>query len=94
MPLYDYYCEACHKTTELLQKVTDPIAIECPHCHAHQLKKQVSAAAFQLKGSGWYVTDFRDNNKPPKEAPAKASTTDTTTKEAPATTTTETKKED
>ena len=91
MPLYDYYCEACHKTTELLQKVNDPLATECPHCHEHQLKKQVSAAAFQLKGSGWYVTDFRDNNKPPKEAPVKAP--DAAVKETPATTT-ETKKQD
>ncbi len=64
MPLYEYQCQACGESCEVLQKVSDDPKTECPHCHKEQLKKQISAAAFHLKGSGWYVTDFRkDANK-------------------------------
>lgn len=92
MPLYDYHCESCHITSELLQKTSDPVATECPHCHQPHLKKQVSAPAFQLKGSGWYVTDFKDNK--PKETTQKSENpiaTDTP-KETPTTTVSATKK--
>jgi putative FmdB family regulatory protein len=63
MPIYEYQCESCGEVCELLQKHSDPVATKCPHCHEHQLKKLVSAAAFHLKGSGWYVTDFKDKPK-------------------------------
>ncbi len=60
MPIYEYRCEACGKHTELVQKFSDTPATDCPHCHKPQLNKLISAAAFHLKGTGWYVTDFKD----------------------------------
>lgn len=63
MPIYEYQCAACGEVTELVQKFSDPPKTECPHCHQHDLKKLVSAAAFHLKGQGWYVTDFKDKPK-------------------------------
>lgn len=63
MPIYAYQCEACGESCELLQKVSDAPATQCPHCHEPQLKKQITAAAFHLKGTGWYVTDFKDKPK-------------------------------
>lgn len=94
MPVYDYYCESCHQISELLQKFSDPVATDCPHCRQPHLKKQVSAPAFQLKGSGWYVTDFKDN-KPKETAQTSEKTTVVDTpKEAPTTTAVETKKSD
>lgn len=64
MPIYEYQCQQCGEHCELLQKISDAPATECPSCHKDGLKKLVSAAGFQLKGSGWYVTDFKDKNKP------------------------------
>jgi len=55
-----------------MQKVSDPPASECPHCHASQLKRLISAAGFHLKGTGWYATDFKDKGKKP--APEKTDT--------------------
>ncbi len=60
MPIYAYRCEACGHAKDVLQKVSDPLLTVCPSCGAGAFKKQVTAAGFQLKGSGWYVTDFRD----------------------------------
>ena len=60
MPLYEYRCAACGHELEALQKLSDAPLRECPSCHKPELKKLVSAAGFQLKGSGWYVTDFRN----------------------------------
>ena len=65
MPIYDYLCESCGFQQDVLQKMSDPRLTDCPQCHQPTLKKQLTAAGFQLKGSGWYVTDFRDNNKKP-----------------------------
>ena len=59
MPIYAYKCEACGYTKDVLQKMSDAPLTACPHCGAPAFKKQVTAAGFQLKGSGWYVTDFR-----------------------------------
>lgn len=59
MPLYDYLCANCGKTCEILQKVNETQSAACPHCGKAQLKRQVSAPRFQLKGSGWYETDFK-----------------------------------
>lgn len=64
MPIYEYACEACGQQTEALQKISEPPLTECPACGKPALKKLVSKAGFQLKGTGWYVTDFRDKNKP------------------------------
>jgi putative FmdB family regulatory protein len=72
MPLYEYHCTHCGNHTELLQKISDEPAKTCPHCHQDHLVKQISAAGFQLKGSGWYVTDFRD--KKPASSTTKTET--------------------
>lgn len=62
MPIYAYRCEHCAHEMEALQKISaDPLR-ECPICHQETLKKQVTAAAFRLKGSGWYESDFKNNN--------------------------------
>jgi putative FmdB family regulatory protein len=73
MPIYEYRCASCGHELEALQKLSDAPLAECPACHKPELKKLVSAAGFQLKGSGWYVTDFRNSgNKPAgKDKPAK-----------------------
>ena len=63
MPIYEYQCEACDHKLEKLQKISDEILKTCPECNAPELKKLVSAAAFRLKGSGWYETDFKNSNK-------------------------------
>lgn len=59
MPIYAYRCGACGHTQDVLQKLSDPALTTCPACGAAAFSKQVTAAGFQLKGSGWYVTDFR-----------------------------------
>ena len=59
MPIYAYRCESCGHAKDVLQKISDPLLTLCPACGAEQFKKQVTSAGFQLKGSGWYVTDFR-----------------------------------
>lgn len=59
MPIYAYRCESCGHAKDVLQKMSDPVLSTCPACGAETFKKQVTAAGFQLKGSGWYVTDFR-----------------------------------
>ena len=63
MPIYAYRCEACGFAKDVLQKMSDDTLTVCPQCQADAFKKQITAAGFQLKGSGWYVTDFRDGNK-------------------------------
>ncbi len=59
MPIYAYRCESCGHTLEALQKVSDAPLRDCPACGASALHKQLTAAGFQLKGSGWYATDFK-----------------------------------
>jgi putative FmdB family regulatory protein len=61
MPIYAYRCEECGFAKDVLQKMSDDPLSDCPECGKPSLKKQVTAAGFQLKGSGWYVTDFRDS---------------------------------
>ena len=65
MPIYAYLCSECGFAKDVLQKLSDPVLTECPACGKSTFKKQLTAAGFQLKGSGWYVTDFRGGNKPP-----------------------------
>jgi putative FmdB family regulatory protein len=62
MPIYAYRCGACGHAKDVLQKLSDPTLTTCPSCGAEAFGKQVTAAGFQLKGSGWYVTDFRGGN--------------------------------
>lgn len=59
MPIYAYRCEACGFAKDVLQKMSDAPLTQCPSCGKAEFRKQVTAAGFQLKGSGWYVTDFR-----------------------------------
>lgn len=63
MPIYEYRCKACQHQFDTIQGFSDDPLIECPACHKPELHKLISAPAFQLKGSGWYVTDFKNNNK-------------------------------
>ncbi|MCX7274361.1 MAG: zinc ribbon domain-containing protein [Burkholderiales bacterium] len=63
MPIFAYRCESCGFAQDVLQKRSDPVLHICPGCGADAFRKQLTAPAFQLKGSGWYVTDFRDNGK-------------------------------
>ena len=59
MPIYAYRCESCGYAKDVLQKISDAVLSACPACGAGEFKKQLTAAGFQLKGSGWYVTDFK-----------------------------------
>ena len=63
MPIYEYKCEACGYKFEKLQKISDDPLKICPSCGAPKLSKLVSAAAFRLKGGGWYETDFKTGKK-------------------------------
>ena len=60
MPIYEYECTSCGKKIERIQKLSDALLVECPECGKPSLHRLVSAPSFQLKGTGWYVTDFRD----------------------------------
>ena len=61
MPIYAYRCASCGHAKDVLQKLSDPPLTVCPACGASSFAKQVTAAGFQLKGSGWYATDFKGN---------------------------------
>jgi putative FmdB family regulatory protein len=63
MPIYAYRCEACGHELDALQKISDAPLTDCPACGAAALKKQLTAAAFRLKGGGWYETDFKKDGK-------------------------------
>jgi putative FmdB family regulatory protein len=81
MPIYAYRCAACGHAKDVLQKLSDaPLAV-CPSCGEPRFEKQVTAAGFQLKGSGWYVTDFREGEKKKADKPADA-TADKKTEDA------------
>jgi putative FmdB family regulatory protein len=64
MPIYAYKCESCGHRQDVLQKLSDPLLSTCPACGAASFVKQITAAGFQLKGSGWYATDFRNGSTP------------------------------
>ncbi|HEX9452164.1 MAG TPA: FmdB family zinc ribbon protein [Burkholderiales bacterium] len=66
MPIYEYKCTGCGHKKEVLQKMSDAPLIECPACGKPALTKLISAAGFQLKGSGWYATDFKGGSKSAK----------------------------
>jgi putative FmdB family regulatory protein len=67
MPIYEYRCAACGFQCEYLRKVTDPSLGVCPECGKDTFKKLLTAAGFQLKGSGWYATDFKHSGAKPAE---------------------------
>lgn len=75
MPIYAYRCDECGFTKDVLQKISDPVLTVCPSCSKEAFKKQVTAAGFQLKGTGWYVTDFRGGTPPATGTAAGASAT-------------------
>lgn len=67
MPIYGYRCGECGQEHEALRKVSEPPLTECPACGKPALQKLLSAAGFQLKGSGWYATDFKGGGKKPEQ---------------------------
>jgi putative FmdB family regulatory protein len=69
MPIYEYRCASCGHELEAMQKFSDPVLKQCPQCRAEALVKLVSAAGFQLKGGGWYATDFRGSGGKPATKP-------------------------
>jgi len=74
MPIYEYQCAACGHQLEILQKISEDPVKMCPKCNKESLQKLISAAGFQLKGTGWYATDFRNKGK--SEAKDKAAPND------------------
>ena len=78
MPIYEYQCTNCHHHFDLMQKISDEPVTQCPQCDNKTVIKLISAAGFQLKGSGWYATDFK--NKSTTTAETTASKDDTTNK--------------
>ncbi len=72
MPIYAYRCESCGFEKDVLQKMSDAPLTQCPQCEKDAFRKQVTAAGFQLKGSGWYVTDFRGGSNAGNGAPNSA----------------------
>ena len=83
MPIYDFQCTSCGHKLELLRKISDASTTTCPNCNQETFNKMLSAPNFQLSGSGWYATDFKD--KAPKNASSKAGSEKAST-EAPANT--------
>lgn len=84
MPIYEYRCGKCQHKLEALQKFSDAPLVTCPACGADALAKLVSAAGFQLKGSGWYQTDFRGSGTKPPDKGAEATATEGAAKTEPA----------
>ncbi len=79
MPIYAYRCEACGFAKDVLQKISDAPLTDCPECGKAEFRKQITAAGFQLKGTGWYVTDFRGGSGGSTSAPAKSDAAASTT---------------
>jgi putative FmdB family regulatory protein len=95
MPIYEYRCDACGHQEEHLQKLSEAPIPACPACKSASYKKLLSAAGFQLKGSGWYATDFKSAGKKPaeKKADSKTESTAESKTESKTETKTETKTE-
>ena len=84
MPIYAYACGTCGHAKDVLQKLSDAPLSQCPACGAETFTKQVTAAGFQLKGSGWYATDFKGGNKPAAPAASAPAAESASTTSAPA----------
>lgn len=80
MPIYEYECTSCHHHFDLMQKISDVPAKQCPSCFENTAVRLVSAAGFQLKGTGWYATDFKNKGK--QENKKDSTVSDNTTKPA------------
>ena len=74
MPIYAYKCGSCGHAKDVLQKISDDPLTQCPSCGQDTFSKQLTAAGFQLKGSGWYATDFKGGGAAATRAPATAAT--------------------
>lgn len=74
MPIYEYQCSNCNHTFDLIQKMSDEPATMCPACSKESAVRLVSAAGFQLKGTGWYATDFKTKNQPEKSKSSQTKT--------------------
>ncbi|HYG54341.1 MAG TPA: zinc ribbon domain-containing protein [Burkholderiales bacterium] len=91
MPIYEYRCLECQHQEEHLQKVSDPVLTVCPSCGKAAYQKLLSAAGFQLKGSGWYATDFKSKPAADKKTDTKTDTKTETKSETKSETKTESK---
>ena len=91
MPIYEYRCSACGHELEALQKLSEAPLLTCPACAKDALTKLVSAAGFQLKGSGWYATDFKGSGGKPAAKATGEKAADGKTADAPSTSGTESK---
>ena len=84
MPIYEYACKSCGKTFEVFLRSSNNSVIKCEYCNSTKIKKLVSNCSFQLKGTGWYATDYANKDKKTggktKKKEAEASTTDTSAK--------------
>ncbi len=76
MPIYEYQCTECQHKLEILQRMTDDRLTTCPSCQKETLIKLVSAAGFQLKGTGWYETDFKNKGKKPESKSSESSSSE------------------
>lgn len=81
MPIYEYQCGSCGHRLEVIQKMSEDPLLDCPECGQPSLQKMISAAGFHLKGSGWYVTDFKDSGKKKSSGGAETSSTTSTASE-------------
>lgn len=79
MPIYEYQCASCGHQLEAFQKISEAPLTDCPNCHRADLQKLISAAGFQLKGTGWYATDFKNKGKPAEQKADKSESSDSTT---------------
>ena len=77
MPIYDFQCTSCGHKLELMRKISEASTILCPSCSQETFSKMLSAPSFQLSGSGWYATDFKDKKSVKSDDSAKASTAET-----------------
>ena len=85
MPIYEYRCSVCGQEHEVLQKVTEPPLTECPSCGKPGMQKLLTAAGFQLKGKGWYATDFKGTAKKSEDKKPAETKTETKTDAKPET---------
>ena len=85
MPIYAYRCSSCGHAEDVLQKMSDAPLTTCPACQQSSYAKQVTAAGFQLKGSGWYVTDFRNSGASKTAASSNSSSSSSASEPAPTT---------
>ena len=88
MPIYEYHCAACDHHFDVMQKMSDEPIQQCPECGAHRVSKLISAAGFQLKGTGWYVTDFKNKSSTSESKTSSKDSTKTETTQKSSTSTT------